>query len=66
MNCQRCDSMWGDEAAFRIRTEMLDMQVCEKCAMEARKLGLLTEPFCRDVEIARRPVEPGRGNPAHA
>jgi hypothetical protein len=56
MTCQRCDSMWGDEATFRIRTEMLDMKVCGKCAKEALTLGLFTERISRNG--SQSPVEP--------
>jgi hypothetical protein len=58
MTCQRCDSMWGEEATVRIRTEMLDIEVCDKCAKEARRLGLLTERLSRNGEIVQDPVEP--------
>lgn len=63
MTCQRCDSMWGDEATFRITTEILDMEVCEKCAQEALKLGLLAEPLCGKVTVTQCWAE--SGHPAH-
>ncbi len=45
MNCERCNSLWNCEAAFRIRTDILDLRVCRQCAKEARALGLLVEPL---------------------
>jgi hypothetical protein len=45
MNCERCNSMWGDEAVYRVRTDILDVNVCGQCAKEARNLGLLVEPL---------------------
>ena len=41
MNCERCKSFRGGEAVFRIRTEILNLNVCGQCAKEARELGLL-------------------------
>ena len=43
MNCERCNSFWGGEAIFRIRTDILDLKVCPHCAKEARALGLPVE-----------------------
>jgi hypothetical protein len=38
MNCQRC---WGiEEAAYRVRSDLIDMKVCASCAEEARRLGI--------------------------
>jgi protein-arginine kinase activator protein McsA len=47
MKCQRCDS--GNEARFRVVSEVLDMQVCADCAEEARELGR----SLKIVEIAK-------------
>lgn len=45
MNCERCKSFRGGEAVFRIRTDILNLNVCGQCAKEARELGLLVEPL---------------------
>jgi hypothetical protein len=43
MNCQRC---WGiEEAAYRVRSDLIDMQVCASCAEEARRLGISVGVF---------------------
>ena len=47
MKCQRCDS--GNEAEFRVVSDVLDMQVCADCAAEARELGRAL----KIVEIAK-------------
>ena len=47
MKCQRCDS--GNEARFRVVSDVLDMQVCADCAAEARELG----KSLKIVEIAK-------------
>ena len=39
--CQRC--IEGRRALYRVKTEHMDMLVCEECAAEARKLGLAPE-----------------------
>jgi len=41
MNCERC--MRGEEARYRVHTDLIDMKVCEACAGEARKLGIAVE-----------------------
>jgi hypothetical protein len=45
MNCERCKSFRGGEAVFRIRTDILNLNVCGQCAKEARELGLPVEPL---------------------
>ncbi len=45
MNCERCNSMWGAEAAFRIRSDILNLKVCGQCAKEASNLHLTVEPL---------------------
>jgi hypothetical protein len=45
MNCDRCKSFRGGEALFRIRTDIINLNVCEACAEEARDLGLPVEPL---------------------
>ena len=41
MKCQRC--MSGQEATYRVRSDVIDMEVCAACADEARRLGLAVE-----------------------
>jgi hypothetical protein len=43
MQCQRC--LRGEEAHHRVKSEMMDIAVCDTCAWEARRLGLATEVF---------------------
>jgi hypothetical protein len=38
MKCQRCGK--DKEAEFRVVSDILDMQVCADCAMQARRIGL--------------------------
>jgi hypothetical protein len=47
MKCQRCES--GNEAGFRVVSEVLDMKVCADCAAEAREIGT----SLKIVEIAK-------------
>jgi hypothetical protein len=41
MKCQRC--FRGEEAKYRVYTDIIDMKVCAACAEEARKLGIAVE-----------------------
>ena len=41
MKCQRCLS--GQEATYRVRSDVIDMKVCAACADEARRLGVAVE-----------------------
>ena len=41
MKCQRC--MSGQEATYRVRSDVIDMEVCAACADEARRLGVAVE-----------------------
>ena len=41
MKCQRC--FRGEEAKYRVYTDIIDMKVCVACAEEARKLGIAVE-----------------------
>lgn len=53
MNCQRCSATREGTAIARINSELLDLQVCERCAREAADLGLPVEPllpFVRDKD----------------
>jgi hypothetical protein len=38
MKCQRC--VRGEEATYRVHSDVIDMKVCAACADEARRLGL--------------------------
>jgi hypothetical protein len=53
MNCERCNSMCGEEAAFRIRSDILNLKVCGQCAKEARDLYLTVEPLVDLTEHAK-------------
>ncbi len=48
MNCERCDSMWGEEATFRIRSDILNLKICGQCAKEASDLELMVKPLMND------------------
>jgi hypothetical protein len=41
MKCQRCCGR--EEAAYRVRSDVIDMKVCAACADEARRLGIAVE-----------------------
>ena len=41
MKCQRC--FRGEEAKYRVYTDIIDMKVCAACAEEARELGIAVE-----------------------
>ena len=56
MNGERCNSRWGGEAVFRIRSYILNLNVCEQCAKEAEKLGLLVEPLSDATVSSERKV----------
>jgi hypothetical protein len=57
MNCERCDSMWGEEAAFRIRSDILNLKVCGQCAKEASDLQLMVKPLMNDCPVTPPRVE---------
>jgi hypothetical protein len=42
----------GEEAIYRVRSDVIDMKVCAACAAEARRLGLVVEPFGDEKEKA--------------
>jgi hypothetical protein len=50
MKCQRC--VGGEEATYRVRSDVIDMKVCAACAAEARRLGLAVEPLGDSEEKA--------------
>ena len=64
MNCERCSSMWGGEAVFRIRSAILNLNVCGQCAKEARDFGLLVEPLsdAKASPQAKKDARPGQSN----
>lgn len=41
MECERCFT--GDEARYRVYTDIIDMKVCSACADKARKIGIAVE-----------------------
>ncbi len=52
MKCERCDSMSGAQAVAVIRSEILNLKVCGRCAREAGDLGLLI------VALEQRAAQP--------
>ena len=56
MTCQRCSALSGDQAVAVIRSEILNLKVCGRCAEEAAELGLHIEP----LERALSPAESAR------
>ena len=44
MRCHRCHSLDSEEIVARVRSEIIDLLVCSRCAEEARILGLVVEP----------------------
>lgn len=47
MKCERCLSMHGKNAEFRVRSSLIDLKVCPRCAGEARALALTVEPITK-------------------
>jgi hypothetical protein len=43
IRCARCIS--GKQAIYIVRSEIIHLRVCEECAEEARRLGLIVEPL---------------------
>jgi len=52
MNCERCYSMWGEGATFRIRSDILNLKVCGQCAEEASDLQLTVDPLMNVTDHA--------------
>jgi hypothetical protein len=48
MKCERCSR--GEEAKYRVHSDVLDIKVCAACAEEARKLGIAVEVLDRREE----------------
>jgi hypothetical protein len=44
--CQRC--LRGEEARYRVYTDLIEMAVCAACADEARELGITVEPLSQE------------------
>lgn len=44
--------MWGDAAAFRIRSDILNLKVCGRCAKEASDLAITVEPLMNVTQHA--------------
>jgi hypothetical protein len=55
MNCQRCTTLRNDPAVARIRTEIMDLRVCARCAEEAAVLGLHCEAIAELDHLEFRP-----------
>jgi len=43
MQCQRC--LKNEEAHYRVRSDSMNMAVCDTCADEARQLGLAVHAY---------------------
>jgi ribosome-binding protein aMBF1 (putative translation factor) len=41
MKCERC--LRGEEAKFRVHSDVIDMKVCGACAEEAGELGIAVD-----------------------
>jgi hypothetical protein len=51
MKCKRCVS--GEEAKYRVYTELMEMKVCAACADEARRIGIAVEVLYDRVMIEK-------------
>jgi hypothetical protein len=51
MKCERCSSISGEEAVFRVRSDIIDLKVCCRCASEARNLGLQVKPLSKARQL---------------
>lgn len=47
MKCERCGFMDRRNAEFRVRTDVIDLKICRKCAIAARALGLAVDPLTK-------------------
>ena len=54
MTCQRCSALSGDQAVAVIRSDILSLKVCSRCAKEADDLGLHIEPLERALRRLNR------------
>ena len=57
MKCERCSSLWDNQAKVRIRSDVINLAVCGQCAREALDLGLA-------YELLREPQPMGRNGSA--
>jgi hypothetical protein len=57
MRCERCNSMSGEEAVFRVRSDIIDLKVCCRCATEAENLRLQVEPLSKNATPAAKAVQ---------
>lgn len=46
MKCERCIS--DEEGIYRVSSDVMEVNVCPACAVEARRLGLTVEKLERD------------------
>jgi hypothetical protein len=49
--------MSGEEAVLRVRSDIIDLKVCRRCATEAENLGLQVEPLSKNVIPAAKSVQ---------
>jgi protein-arginine kinase activator protein McsA len=42
MKCQQCLSPRGELAEYRVRSDVIDIKVCQRCAEKAQAIGLNT------------------------
>ena len=45
MKCERCLSPLGEQAEYRVTSDLISIKVCRKCADEARAVGLRRTPI---------------------
>lgn len=50
MKCERC--FRGEEAKYRVHTEVIDLKVCAACAKKARKLRIAVEGLIEEKKKA--------------
>jgi hypothetical protein len=49
--------MSGEEAVFRVRSDIIDLKVCCRCATEAENLRLQVEPLSKNATPAAKAVQ---------
>jgi ribosome-binding protein aMBF1 (putative translation factor) len=62
MKCERCLSLCGEVAEYRVRTDVMDIKVCRKCADEARAIGLVVTPLSKPAEPTEKESRSARPN----
>ncbi len=50
MNCKRCRD---NRAEYRARTDKMNIEVCEACAREARRLGIAVQVLQPQTNVVR-------------